>query len=411
MKALCFLGTGKYQAVTYTWVDTDGNAKSYSTELFPEAVYHIFEPSMVYVFVTKEAKERYLPKLQERLKDKLYPVDIPDGKSEGQLWEIFEKCADIVKDGDEIILDITHAFRSLPLIVFTVAMYLRQTKNVTVKHIVYGAFEARDENNCAPIFDLTAMVDLLDWINGVNAFVNYAAAEIFAEKLVHTQKKLRMGGGTISSELPTHLQEIGKKLRTLSLNLHMNRPIEVMKDANDLLSMLGRAQAELQTWAKPFAAIAKTLSKEISELAYAEAEKLTKQNLEKQLAIIAYCIRKNLIIQALTLARELAINCLFFSCGMKDRWLKQREREEIEKLINSYAQEQREESQKDGRIEPSCPDELKASLGRIWKDISTVRNDIAHCGMRESPIRADTAVEKAKGIYDELRRLLDHISE
>ncbi|MGQ9462826.1 MAG: CRISPR-associated DxTHG motif protein, partial [Candidatus Fervidibacter sp.] len=65
-----------------------------------------------------------------------------------------------------------HAFRSLPLIVFTVAVYLRRTKNVTIRHIVYGAYEAREPfrdppqpEDQAQIFDLTPLLDLLDWLS------------------------------------------------------------------------------------------------------------------------------------------------------------------------------------------------------------------------------------------------------
>jgi CRISPR-associated DxTHG motif protein len=45
-------------------------------------------------------------------------VDIPEGRSEQELWEIFDRVASAVDEGDTILLDITHAFRSIPMIVF-----------------------------------------------------------------------------------------------------------------------------------------------------------------------------------------------------------------------------------------------------------------------------------------------------
>ncbi|MFN3975202.1 MAG: CRISPR-associated DxTHG motif protein [Dehalococcoidia bacterium] len=41
-----------------------------------------------------------------------------------------------VNEGDEVILNITHSFRSIPLMAFTVAAYLRATKKATISRIV-----------------------------------------------------------------------------------------------------------------------------------------------------------------------------------------------------------------------------------------------------------------------------------
>jgi hypothetical protein len=51
MKALTFLGAGRYETVTYVWEE-----RSHTTRLFPEALARIFEPEKVIVFVTERAK-------------------------------------------------------------------------------------------------------------------------------------------------------------------------------------------------------------------------------------------------------------------------------------------------------------------------------------------------------------------
>ncbi|MFA0746189.1 TIGR02221 family CRISPR-associated protein, partial [Fervidibacter sp.] len=189
MKAISFLGKGKYETVTYCW-----QGRECQTHLFPEALARIFEPEKVLVFVTPSARDYRPPKgercaccgqilsepkeektycdvLRERLGEQVEFVEIPEGRSEQELWEIFDRVASVVSEGDTILLDITHAFRSIPMVVFAVAAYLRRTKSVTIEHIVYGAFEARDGNNRAPIFDLTPLLDLLDWISGADFFL------------------------------------------------------------------------------------------------------------------------------------------------------------------------------------------------------------------------------------------------
>jgi hypothetical protein len=45
-------------------------------------------------------------------------------------------------------------------------------------------------------------------------------------------------------------------------------------------------------------------------------------------------------------------------------------------------------------------------LKELWGDLRELRNDIAHCGMRENPIRIDKIEKKAAKIPEELRSLL-----
>ncbi|MCS7311715.1 MAG: TIGR02221 family CRISPR-associated protein, partial [Acidobacteria bacterium] len=157
MKVLSFLGITKYKVTTYVWQEGD-EERSYETRLFPEALVHIFRPECLVVFVTSAVKNgENFSTLHERLNTMLKPVDIPEGKTKEELWEIFDRCVEAVQEGDEILLDVTHAFRSLPLLVFAVAAYLRRTKKVTIRHIVYGAYEARDDQGRSPIFDLTPL--------------------------------------------------------------------------------------------------------------------------------------------------------------------------------------------------------------------------------------------------------------
>ena len=120
----------------------------------------------------------------------------------------------LLEENDEIILDITHAFRSIPLLIFIVAAYLRQVKNVKLKHIIYGAFEARDtETDQTPIFDLTPFVELLDWMNAVNIFQNSGDARPIARLNVQ--------------------RDIADALTNLSNSLLTNRPLEAQTAAFD----------------------------------------------------------------------------------------------------------------------------------------------------------------------------------
>ncbi len=75
---------------------------------------------------------------------------------------------------DRVVLDITHSFRYLPMLMVVALHYSRFLKeNVQIERILYGAMEALGapgevaqmpvEKRIVPIFDLTVLVSLLDW--------------------------------------------------------------------------------------------------------------------------------------------------------------------------------------------------------------------------------------------------------
>lgn len=74
--------------------------------------------------------------------------------------------------GDELIVDVTHSFRSLPLFMMNLIVYLQNvsTKSIKISHIHYGMLEINREIGYAPIIDLQSMLDVNDWITGAYAF-------------------------------------------------------------------------------------------------------------------------------------------------------------------------------------------------------------------------------------------------
>jgi CRISPR-associated DxTHG motif protein len=134
MKAITFLGTGNYKKTIYTFKDEEAQP----TELFPKALCELFELEELLVVVTKCAKKEWFAKLEEQLKEsgiKITEVPIPDGHSEEDLWTIFDEITKFLDEGDELIFDITHSFRTVPLLSFLAANYLQTAKNVKIKGI------------------------------------------------------------------------------------------------------------------------------------------------------------------------------------------------------------------------------------------------------------------------------------
>ena len=108
------------------------------------------------------------------------PVKIKSGRSEDEIWEIFNTIVETVDEGCNLWIDITHSFRSLPLIMLAVINYLKMLKGVNVKQICYGAMEVLGDfrtveamditERDVPIFDLTHFNTILEWSHAINDF-------------------------------------------------------------------------------------------------------------------------------------------------------------------------------------------------------------------------------------------------
>ena len=79
---------------------------------------------------------------------------------------------------DELIVDTTHSFRSLPIFMMNLLIYLQNVskKNINISHIHYGMLEMEKELEFAPIIDLRTMLEVNDWITGAYAFSNFGNA-------------------------------------------------------------------------------------------------------------------------------------------------------------------------------------------------------------------------------------------
>jgi len=373
----------------------------------------LFAPEKVVVFLTPQARQHQnFRDLQSQLQEKLQPVDIPEGRSQADLWEIFERVAGAVRESDTVILDITHAFRSIPMVVLAVAAYLRRTKSVTIERIVYGAFEAREPfrtspqpEDRAPIFDLTPLLELLDWTSGAEALLKRGDAGLIAAKMIETHQRLWTKQAE-TSQKPTKLKLLGQRLQSLSKALHLSRPREVMPLSAELVSLLSDARWEFQQWAKPFALIADQIRQELERFAFGASDELNQQSLEKQLQLVEYYLQKGLIVQAVALAREWVINWVALHREDRD-WYDARFREkELETALNAAA---RCFQGKQEELPPwwsSLP--LADHCAKLWGWLGDLRNDLAHCGMRTKAAGIESISSRAKEIPEHLRALLEH---
>lgn len=111
-------------------------------------------------------------------------ISIPDGKDESEMWTIFNALYEKLESEDELYFDLTHSFRYLPMLVLVLGNYAKFLKNITVRHISYGNYEARNmDTNIAPLMDILPLTILQDW--------TFAAADLIRNGNIENLKKLK----------------------------------------------------------------------------------------------------------------------------------------------------------------------------------------------------------------------------
>ena len=91
---------------------------------------------------------------------------------------------------DELIVDVTHSFRSHPLFMMNLLLYLQNVskKRIKISHIHYGMLEISRELRYVPILELKSIMEINDWITGAYSFSQFGNAYMIS-KLIEPEKK------------------------------------------------------------------------------------------------------------------------------------------------------------------------------------------------------------------------------
>lgn len=214
---MAFLGTGLYQKCTYYNSDKDFMPTRFIQKATLEAIGATgwTEDDAVLIFVTQKAAELNWDKSISSRKDKdnniveyeglekeleemdikagISAVPVKDGKDETEMWSIFQTVFSQLKKGDNLYIDLTHAFRYLPMLVLVLSNYAKFLLDVSVKQMSYGNYEARDrDTNRAPIVNLMSLKYLQDWTSAASEFLKDGRSETMvkmAKPIIKQEKK------------------------------------------------------------------------------------------------------------------------------------------------------------------------------------------------------------------------------
>lgn len=403
LKAISFLGFNKrgYQETTYLNPVKSGEFK---TKFIQEALVEFYQPDTLHVLLTKTA-ETGIPENETEpnwdiLKNKLsgrvnlQPIlNIPEGHSNDDIWQLFEMLTSCLQDGDRVLFDITNGFRSLPVLALIAVSYLRVVRQVEIEGLIYGAFDAKKDNK-TPIFDLLPIVSLLEWTTATDQFIKTGNGESLANLLQNKEK-----------DLANNIQAIAQGLQLL-------RPMDVMREAAELPNNIENAPTISKT-VPPFAKLLERVEKDYAPFGLqnpTDYQNNSEAALLRQLEMVDWYVAKGQTVQALSVAREWlpSLLCHYFKLDSLDK----QNREEMELLLTGGKRKD-----KDGNtIRESkylnewnkISEEIRKPLNKLWGGdfkLANLRNDVLHAGFRKNPKNAKDILQQTKKLVDELRNI------
>jgi CRISPR-associated Csx2 family protein len=362
--------------------------------VFPEALRELVLFDLMYVCVTTEAKKQnwHILEADPRIKD----IDIPDGKNPDELWEIFDKVTKKFNKNDEVIFDITHAFRSLPFLTFLFAAYLKVAKDVKIVSVLYGALdqgrasETPGIEKIVPVIQIGEFVSMLDWMSSTQRFVDLGDGNGLAQLL----RKVNVP----DLELKSIVDKTANAIERVSDALIYIRPMEVMESVAELQELIpeletqGRGLPPLQ----PFLLLCEQIIDRYQNLALTkplEANHL-EQNLQCQLVMMTWYQQHQQQVKSIMLGRELFVSILMYWQGDREIFdYKTRKRAEI--ILN-------DKKAADFDLFPDSQ-----TIKDTWKKATKLRNDFAHTGMSSAPESIDSLKKKIDGVIEEIKICLD----
>ncbi|MBD2137688.1 TIGR02221 family CRISPR-associated protein [Anabaena sp. FACHB-1237] len=410
MKAISFLGFNKrgYQETTYLNPIASGE---YKTKFIQQALVEFYKPETLYVLLTDTAAkgipdnetESSWTTLQNKLADKvdLQPImNIPEGHTTSDIWKLFQMLTDCLQDGDRVLFDITNGFRSLPVLALIAVSYLRVVRQVQIEGLIYGAFDAKSNDNKTPIFDLLPIVSLLEWTTATDQFLKTGNAQALAG-LLHN-------GDPSTEDLANNIDKIAQGLQLL-------RPIDVMQQSALLPEKITTASSTISQSLPPFTTLLKRVENDYGKFALKSPTEYTispQSSLIRQLRMVEWYAEKGQIVQALSIAREWLPSLLCYHFNI-DPQVERPNRSEMELLLNGGTGQK--DSQGNRYISPyleqykaSIPQEKRTQLSNLWSNtyrLANLRNDVLHAGFRKNPQGAEYIIQQTKQIVEELRNI------
>ncbi len=185
---LSFLGLGQYEETVY-----ELSAKRSDPTRFVQVAEQMLlgwdRFDILYIVATRASKERHYDALSRELepcRGEVHLIELDEDMSNAGQWQWFERIFSVVRDEDELCIDLTHGYRSIPVVFSAAINFLQKTKQIRLAHVFYGAFE--QDRQLAPLVDMRSFFDINTWADAVTRLTRDADARGLAEAAESTNR-------------------------------------------------------------------------------------------------------------------------------------------------------------------------------------------------------------------------------
>lgn len=218
LRLVTFLGPTDYRQVRYAW----GQSRVES-RFVAHALATVLGPAQVRVLATDAAWASHgatlVPLLGASCPD-VVRIPLPHGQTSAQQWVQFERVREALEPDPgitELLIDITHGFRSQPFLAAAVLTWCRALAEGPLPvRVVYGAEADRGPgpSQDVAIWELPAFLDLLDWTRGLQMLVQAGRTDGVARATRATGRE-DGAASPLLEDLARALDAFGRDLETL----------------------------------------------------------------------------------------------------------------------------------------------------------------------------------------------------
>ncbi|ART83443.1 CRISPR-associated protein [Oceanisphaera profunda] len=106
-------------------------------------------------------------------------VLLPDTATPAAQAEFIVTLCAAVKQGESLIIDVTHGFRFMPILALTCLQYLQYIKGVEIEEMLYGALDG----DKGEVFSLNNVLQLSGWVRALGQFDHSGDFSVFGPLL------------------------------------------------------------------------------------------------------------------------------------------------------------------------------------------------------------------------------------
>ncbi len=413
---ISFLGTGNYSDAVYSLDGKEAKRTPYVQHAELLLLNTHFDK--IYILGTASSKEKHwIPKESERkgLKERLEEdgilaefIEISEDLNSDVQWKTFEQLLQVVQEGDHLTFDMTHGFRSVPIVFSSALHFLTMVRKVQLEHVFYGLF-ILNSTAPMPIYDYAGFYAIHDWTNAVARLIDEADARPLAE-IVRKGSTLPIEGLN-APKLSQSLDRLTDAVRNIeihNIDQKARDAIEIVRHTRQKASSIA-AQLLLDLIEEKFSTLISVppLSG-VYERSY----------FELQLKIVKLLLDHQLYMQAFTVMREYigSLGLIPFSYKYNEQY-KNRKLADIFIRMNSYKKSTWKFSNKDelqakdellpwyeALEQAGIIDELKTFINKL----TSIRNGLDHAWTKE-PKMQKKIPQKGFKFHQKLQKLTEDL--